>query len=119
MNDKNAEKQVMEILKGLSANAARIKAGVAEGNLGESVRLTGERVALIEALRELRDAKVSLASSDIKDEMNLVVKNIENDTLEAIGGINAKLSSLLKELAKVKGARDIAAYKIQGGRYGY
>ena len=119
MNDKRAEKQVMEILKELSANAAKIKAGIAEGNLSESVELTGKRVALIEALRELRDAKVSLASSDIKDEMNLVMKNIEKDTFEAIGGINAKLSSLLKELAKVRGAKEIAAYKVQGGRYGY
>ena len=110
MNDKHVEKQVMDILRKLSANAGKIKAGIAANNLGEPVKLTGERVALIEALRELGEAKVSLAGSDIKDEMNLVMKNIENDTFEAIGGISARLSSLLSELAKIRGAKEIAAY---------
>ncbi len=119
MNDKRAEKAVLEILEGLSANAAGIKAGIANGDLMESVRLTGERVTLIEALRELKDAKVSLASSDIKDEMDLLIKNGEIDINEAISGISAKLTSLKADLAKVKDARDIAAYKIQGRRYGY
>ncbi len=119
MNKKSAEKQVMKILEGLLDNAAQLKAKISEGDLAQSASLVGKRVALIEALRELRDAKVSIENSDIKSEMSLVVNNIQRDVYEAIGGINARLSSLLSELAKVRSAKGIAAYKIQGGRYGY
>jgi len=93
-------------------------------------------VALVEALRELRDAKVSFANSDMKDEMSILVNNIESDVLEAVVGIKKKLSALLEELAQMKGAKKIAAYaarrhpayrvstvigrdKMQGGRNGY
>ena len=111
--------QAQEILHDLAENAARIKASVKEGNLQESTKLVGDRVALVEALRELKDAKVSFVNSDKKDEMFLLMKNMENDISEAIGSINTNVSALLKELAKMRDAKSIAAYKIQGGRRGY
>jgi hypothetical protein len=140
----SGEEKAQEIIRDLAKNASLIREKVKEGKLEESVRLTGQRVALIEVLRELKDAKVSLANSDVKDEMALIMKNIENDVSEAAGSINARLSVLMKELATMKGARKIAAYavmrhpvpthdysgrdishfnnerdKIQGGRYGH
>ena len=96
----------------LAENAAKIKRRVAEGNLEESSKLVGERIALVEALRKLGDAKVFPANTDIKDEMDLLVRNMKNDVSDAIGAINARLLRLSSELAKVNGAKKIAAYKI-------
>ncbi len=111
--------QAQEVIRNLASNAAQIKAGIKEGNLQDSAKLVGDRVALVEALRELWDAKVSFANSDIKNEMSSLVQNMENDVSEAIGNISTNTSALLKELAKMRGAKNIAAYKIQGDRHGY
>jgi len=113
------EARALKIIKDLAGNAANMKKCSKEGNLPESIRLTGERVALVEDLRALKDSKVSLANSDKKYEMSILVKNIEDDVKEAIGTINARLSSLSNELVKVRDAKKIAAYRVQGGRYGY
>jgi hypothetical protein len=130
------DKLARQIIEDLARNASLIREKVGEGNLPESVKLTGERVALIEALRKLKDAKVSLANSDEKDEMALLVKDIQNDISEAASGINSRLSELMKELASLKGARRIVAYaamrnpayrnsvinerdKLQGGHNAY
>ncbi|HQT90538.1 MAG TPA: hypothetical protein PL001_00740, partial [Candidatus Kryptobacter bacterium] len=67
----SGEEKAEEIIRDLAKNASLIREKVKEGKLEESMRLTGQRVALIEALRELKDAKVSLANSDVKDEMAL------------------------------------------------
>ncbi|MFZ1080679.1 MAG: hypothetical protein WAO19_01990 [Candidatus Kryptoniota bacterium] len=103
----------------LAENAVKIKRNVRDGNLKESSKLIGERVALVETLRRLRDAKVSFVNSDIKDEMDLLIKNMKSNVSDAIGYINNKLLTLSNELAKMGGTRKIAAYKIQGGRHGY
>jgi hypothetical protein len=132
----SGEKEAHGIMKKLAENASLLRERVKEGKLEESMKLTGQRVALIEALREIMDAKVPLESSDVRDDMALIMKNIENDVSEAAGSIRARLSVLMKELATMKGARKIASYavmrhpaksnsiigerdKIQGGRYGY
>lgn len=108
-----------KILRDLAGNAAQIKQKVMGDNLKESAKLTGERVALVEALRELLGAKVSLASSDNQEEMSLLVINMRKNVSAAISSINAKLSALSSELSKTRGAKRIAAYKVQGGHYGY
>ncbi len=113
------QQKAEKIIRDLAKNASLIKGRVREGNLAESIRLTAERVALVEALRELMEAKVSLGSSERKDEMFNVLRSIQNDVSEATSSIRTRLSTLMKDLAKMKGAREIAAYKIQGGRYGY
>ena len=109
----------------LAENATKIKQSIIDGNLKESSKLIGDRVALVETLRQFRDAciagraKVSFASSDIKDELDSMVRNMKNNVSDAISVINARLLTLSHELAKVSGARKIVAYKIQGGRHGY
>ena len=131
----NQEQEAENIIRGLAENAALIRSKIAEGNLKEAASLTGQRVALVEALRQLRDAKVSLANSEILSEMEMLMKNAENDVFETTGNIRTRLSVLLKELANMKGARKIAAYaamrrperpalggtgrdKTRGGRHG-
>lgn len=132
----NQEHEAEKIVRELAGNATLIKTKIAEGNLQEATKLTGQRVALVEALRELRDAKVSLANSEILGEMEMLMRNAENEMSEATGNIRARLSALSKDLANVKGARKIAAYaamrhpahpvsaingrdKKKGGRRGY
>jgi len=112
-------KELRKTIRKLAENAAKIKQNVTDGNLKESAKLIGERIALVEALRQFRDAKVSFGSSDIIDEMDSMIKNMKNDVSDAIGTISARLLTLSNELAKLRGARKIAAYKIQGGRHGY
>ena len=132
----NKEQEAVRIIRELARNATQIKLHIVDCHLQEAARLTGERVTLIEALRALRDAKVSLASSDRMNEMTALMKNIENDVSEANANIRARMTSLTKELATITGARKIAAYaamrhpahatltkneqdKIRGGRHGY
>ncbi|MCL4540705.1 MAG: hypothetical protein M1378_14090 [Bacteroidetes bacterium] len=132
----NQESEAENIIRELAKNAALVKLRIREGNLQEAARLTGERVALVKALGELRDAKVSLADSDVIEEMTMLLKSGENDIQEAAGAIRTRLSALLEELGKTKGARKIVAYaamrnnarqvptsgersKTQGGRRGY
>ncbi len=115
----DGEKKVREILGQIVGNAKELKVAVSEGNLLRSAELTGERVALVEAFRELRDAKVSVATSDKKGEMEIMLKKAEKEIFEAIGSIHTRLSELRKALASTEGARKIAAYKIQGGPYGH
>jgi Mg2+ and Co2+ transporter CorA len=115
----NREAETARTIRDLAENANAIKKCAKEDNLKEAARLVGERVGLIEDLRALKDAKVSIASSDMRDEMNLLVKNIQDDILEAMKTIRERSSALLKELAKMGSAKKIAAYKIQGGHYGY
>ncbi|MGO9481125.1 MAG: hypothetical protein ACLP05_05025 [Candidatus Kryptoniota bacterium] len=103
----------------LAENAVKIKRNVREGNLKESARLIGERVALVETLRRLRDAKVSFVNSDIKDEVDLLIQNMKSNISDAIGYINKNLLTLSSKLAKMGGAKQIATYKIQGGHRGY
>ena len=110
--DTMQHEELKSTVQQLAENAAKIKRKVAEGNLEESSKLVGERIALVETLRRLRDTKVSQVDSDIKDEMDLLVRNMKNDVSDAIGTINARLLRLSSELAKVSGARKIAAYKI-------
>ena len=114
----NSEDIVATVRK-LAGNAKEIKLNVAQGNLDICSRLVGDRVALVETLREFCDAKVSLANSDNKDEMALMIGNMKNDVSDAIGSINARLLKLSRDLAHVGSARKIAAYKIHGGRHGY
>lgn len=104
------EHEVAGIIRELARNASRIKLMADNGNLGEVARLVGERVTLIESLRELRDAKVSLAGSDIINEMNSLMTSIENDVSGASSIIRAKMTSLMKDLSAITGARRIAAY---------
>lgn len=130
------EKEAEKIIRELARNSAMLKSMINGGNLPEAMKLTGQRVALVETLRELRDAKVSLANSDVLDEMTMLIKNSENDVNEAAAIIRSRLSELSRGLANLKGARKIAAYaamrrpahpiseinepdKKQGGRYGY
>ena len=132
----NQEQEALRIIRELAENASKIKCRIAEGDLHDASRLIGERVALIESLRELRDAKVSLASSDRMSEMEVLMKNIENDVSEANSNIRSRMTSLTKELATITGAKKIATYaamrrsahvnltkneqdKIRGGRHGY
>ncbi len=132
----NKEQEAVRIIRELARNASQIKLAISRGDMQEAAGLTGQRVALIESLRALRDAKVSLASSDNMNEMTVLMKNIENDVSEANATIRVKMTSLSKELATITGARKIAAYaamrqpahakltkdeqdKIQGGRHGY
>ena len=115
----NSQTDVLQIVRNLKGNAVALKKCLKEGNLPESARLTCERISLVEDLRGLKDSKVSVVNSDIKDEFNLLMKTMQEDVSEAISAIRARLSALLKELAKTKGAKKIAAYKIHGGRYGY
>ena len=132
----NQEQEAVRIIRELARNASQIKLAISRGDMQEAAGLTGQRVALIESLRALRDAKVSLASSDNMNEMTVLMKNIENDVSEANATIRVKMTSLSKELATITGARKIAAYaamrqpahakltkdeqdKIQGGRHGY
>jgi len=111
--------ELKSTIQKLAENAVRIKQSVISGSFKESSKLVGERVALVEMLRQFRDAKVSFPNSDIKDELDSVIRNMKNDILDAIGTINARLLALSNELAKVSGAKKIAAYKIQGGRHGH
>jgi hypothetical protein len=122
----NGETEALRIIRDLAENAKKIKKSLDGGELRESSRLVGERVDLIEGLRELKDAKVSVASSDIKDEVNLLMKNIQENLSETVSTMKARNVALLKELAKISGTKRIAAYKItqgislgQGGRHGY
>ena len=130
------EKEAEKIIRELAHNSAVLKSMINEGNLPGAIKLTGQRIALVEALRELRDAKVSLANSDVLDEMTMLIKSSQNDVNETTALIRSRLSELSRELANLKGARKIAAYaamrgpaihgsetnerdKKQGGRYGY
>ncbi len=132
----NKEQEAVRIIRELARNATQIKLHIVDCHLQEAARLTGERVTLIEALRILSEAKVSFASSDIRNEVTDLMKNIENDVSEANATIRARMTSLTKELATITGARKIAAYaamrhpahakstkdeqdKIRGGRHGY
>ncbi len=105
-----AEQRVRKIFGDLEQNASLLKTGVKEGNLAELVKLTSDRVAIIESLREFAEAKVFPGNSEVREEMYIVLKNIENDVNEAAGGIRTRLSALMKELGNIKGARRIAAY---------
>ncbi len=100
----SGERKVQKLIRDLAKNASLIKEKWKDGILEESMRLTGQRVALIEALRELKDAKDSFANSDVKDETALIVKDMENDVSEAAGSMNDRLSVLMKELATVNAA---------------
>jgi len=115
----NGEAEAERIIRDLAKNAGAIKKCAKEDNLKGATKLVGERVGLIEDLRVLRDAKVFMASSDIKNEMNWLMKNMQNDILEAMRSYREKSSALLRELAKMVSAKKIATYKIHGGRYGY
>lgn len=110
MNMTGDEQTVMKLFRDLSANAADIKKKVEEGNIPESGRLIGARVALVEALRELADAKVLILNSDIRSELNALFMRMQRDISDSVGGINARLSELLKGLAKTREAKGIAAY---------
>ena len=112
-------KETQEILRALAENAAHIKEKVLEDDLNGSAKLVGERVALVETLRQLAEAKVSIPVSDSKEEMSLLMKSVQKNVYEAVGTINARLSALSNELAKTRGAKRIAAYNVQGGRHGY
>ena len=111
--------EALRIIRNLAKNAAAMKKSANESNIPECMRLTGERVALVEELRAFSEAKVPITSSDIKGEMKLLMKDMQEDFSETLSAIKAKSSALLKELGKISGAKRIAAYKIQGGRYGY
>lgn len=115
----NQQQEAEKIVRGLAKNAALIKTKIAEGNLKEAAVLMGERVSLVEALGALREAKVSLANSDVIDEMNILMEKAGNDVSESAGAIRTRLSALSRELGNMKGAKNIASYKVQGGRYGY
>ncbi len=112
-------KEAKKILQALAENAAQIKQKVLEDDLDGSAKLVGERVALVESLRRLVETKVLRVSSDSKEEMSLLMKSVQKNVYEAVGTINARLSALSNELAKTRGAKKIAAYKVQGGRHGY
>ncbi len=129
-------KRVSRILLDLARNAAAIRDALNDNDLEESARLVGAHTGLVEELRSLRDAKVSIVSSDIKGDMNLLMNDIQNDVSEALKTIREKSLKLLTGLAGTRSARKIAAYaalrhpaysiskvserdKIQGGRYGY
>ena len=118
-SDIASEKEISGIIRNLARNAAEIKKAVSDDNLDESARLIGERTGLIEELRALKDVKVSAATSDIKGEMNLLMIDVQNDVSEAMKTIREKSLELLTGLANMRSAKKIAAYKIQGGRYGY
>jgi hypothetical protein len=118
-SDIASEKKISGIIRNLARNAAEIKKAVSDDNLDESARLVGERTGLIEELRALKDVKVSAATSDIKGEMNLLMIDVQNDVSEAMKTIREKSLELLTGLANMRSAKKIAAYKIQGGRYGY
>lgn len=132
----NRKSEAENIIRELAENAGLVKARIVEGNLQEAARLTGERVALIEALEELRDSKVSLANSDVIEEMTILLNDGEKDIREATGSIRTRLTALLEELGNMRGARNIATYaamrhpakpvleigergRTQGGRRGY
>jgi len=132
MNDKNDitnEAKALEIFRKLAENAAEIKESLGYSNLDESGRLVGERVVMIEELRAFVDAKVWASSSDIKDEMNLLMRNIQDDVTETMNIVREKSSLLLKEIERTRSAKKIAAYETQvkkqnfasrhGGQYGY
>jgi hypothetical protein len=118
-SDIASEQKISGIIRNLARNAAEIKRAVSDDNLDESARLVGERTGLIEELRALKDVKVSAATSDIKGEMNLLMIDVQNDVSEAMKTIREKSLELLTGLANMRSAKKIAAYKIQGGRYGY
>ena len=104
------EVEILRVMRDLAKNSRAIKESVDSNDLPESQRLVGERVSLIEDLRRCEEAKVPVTSSDIKDEMNLLMKNMRDDVLEASRTIMAKNAALLKELANVGNAKRIAAY---------
>ncbi len=126
----------MRLLKKLAVNAASLKLKVTEGDVAESGRLVGERVGLVEELREFADAKVSFGSSDIEGELNAIFMKMRNDISDSISEINMKLGLLSKQLERTREAKGIAVYaaarhsarrtsvgsepdKFQGGRHGH
>jgi len=111
----NAEEKVLGIIGNLAKNAASMRKCINKGDLEESVRLMGERVALIEDLRAFKDAKVSIVSSDIKDEMNSMMESVQVNFSETMKTIRAKNAASLEKLAKMGNVRRIAAYKISQG----
>jgi len=132
----DGETRALKLIWTLAENAKKIKVSLACGDSKEASKLVGERVELVECLRELMDAKVSIASSDIKGEMELLMKDMKKDISEAADEIKKRNSALLKELSRVSRAKRIVAYaassnpayaisrvrerdKIQGGLYGY
>ncbi|HUI29476.1 MAG TPA: hypothetical protein VLX91_04595 [Candidatus Acidoferrales bacterium] len=106
----NTEAKALRITRSLAENASTLRKSVKDGDLSESMRLMGERRELVEDLKALVEVKVSTTSSDILDEMNLLMKNIQQDVSEATNVIRAKTTTLLKELANMRKAKDIATY---------
>ncbi len=132
----NKRSEAEKIIRALAENAGLINSKIREGDIKTATTLVGERVALVQALAELHDAKVLFADSEIIEEMRMLLKSGDNEIQEAMSSIRAKLPTLLKELGTMKGARNIATYaamrritnpvsrtgeegRSQGGRGGY
>jgi hypothetical protein len=121
--------EIERTAKKIAENAAEIKKNIAEGALKESFVLVGKQVELVEMLRKFGDVKVSEMNSDIRNEMDFLIRKAQSDISDAIGQVNARLAALSKELANTRGARKIVAYKVQvkaqdaasqqGGCHGY
>ncbi len=112
------EPVILRIIQDLVKNAARIRKSVSDGNLVDCARLVGERTGMIEELRNFVDArgsewtKVSESSSDIRDEVNLMMKHMQDDVTEAMKTIMERSKTLLTELANMRRAKEIAAYAV-------
>ncbi|MGC8652372.1 MAG: hypothetical protein ACP5US_00055 [Candidatus Kryptoniota bacterium] len=119
MEESQGSAPLLGLLARLLENSEGLLEAIKKRDLSAASVIMGERVGIVEELRVIAQAKVSRDYSDIKSDLDRMIMKIDLEVSEIKKLASEQLAALTNELKGMTALKSIAAYKAQGGRYGY
>lgn len=111
--------ELFTLLGKLLKNSEDLFETIKKVDLSAASILMGERMEIVEELRNLAQAKVFQGNSDIDSDVDYAIMRIDLKVNEIRKLISEQLTTLTNQLKGLTALKSIAAYKAQGGHHGY